>query len=108
MGLATGGECYTRGGHSGRGDQKGEPSEVVQSIPFPLLAAILLTRPLGTQYVDKYSAMYWGTSFVGELGRMRPNVPPMLAAGGGLPRVYESETQLEEDAQKSPHADVGL
>jgi hypothetical protein len=46
--------------------------------------------------------MYWGTSFVGELGRMRPNVPPMLM------KVYESENQLEEDAQKSPHADVGL
>jgi hypothetical protein len=46
----------------------------------------LLTQPIVTQYVGKYSAMHWGTSFVGELGRVRPNLPPTIV---GLPKVYE-------------------
>jgi hypothetical protein len=49
---------------------------------FPFSLALLNSRssPLKTlsltcsisQYVDKYSAAYWGTSFVREMGKLNP------------------------------------
>lgn len=56
------------------------------------------------KYVEKYSAMYWGNTFVGELGRLK-------AGGGGLPQVAmagaDSRT-LENDGVELKHGAVGV
>jgi hypothetical protein len=53
-----------------------------------------------SQYVEKYSAAYWGTSFVADLTKITPNDN----AGADWPPVFEKgEVEKEMEGLKLEH-----